>query len=76
MDKTAYLDLIMDGGWGNDKVTMNYSGTMDGTYHCRLDGGIRGDDVVYAEIFANAGSIGTLDVECNAATRGRPTRWA
>ena len=68
VDKTAYLDLLMDGGWGNDKVTMNSAGRMDGSYHCRLDGGVRGDDVVYAEMIVNAGSVGTLDVECNGGT--------
>jgi hypothetical protein len=68
VDATALLDVVMDGGFGNDVIDLNVAAELDGTCQYRVDGGIRGDDTVTGTVTAAAGSEGSLDVACYGGT--------
>jgi hypothetical protein len=56
----SWLNVVMDGGAGNDSLLMYLDGPIAGTCSSRLNGGM-GDDVVDARLTARAGA-GFLDV--------------
>src|SRR5262245_12497613 len=67
-DAAAVLNVNLDGGWGNDTVTMFFDSAITGECNFRLDGGIRGDDTVEAVLNVRAGGSGVLDVATYGGT--------
>src|SRR5262249_35983413 len=56
----AKADLQVDGGAGNDTVTVSYAGKLDGKLTLNATGG-PGDDTVAATVDLAAGSTGSLN---------------
>jgi hypothetical protein len=61
MDAGTRLSVTYDGGVGNDTITTNYSGAMNGGV-AFTDVGAAGFDTVNANVAANSGSNGQLAV--------------
>jgi hypothetical protein len=59
---SALLDVNLDGGAGNDRVSLFYDDNMIGTHVFNLNGG-SGSDLVDAEIHARGGSTGSLTLD-------------
>jgi hypothetical protein len=58
----ALLAVNLDGGAGNDSVSLFYDDNMIGTHVFNLNGG-SGSDLVQAEVHARAGSTGSLSLD-------------
>ncbi|HXG12181.1 MAG TPA: hypothetical protein VNK04_20675 [Gemmataceae bacterium] len=62
IDAGASLDVVVDGGKGNDDLAFNYLGVLDGQLRLNLNGG-KGNDEVFAQIHALADSDGSVDAK-------------
>jgi len=90
IDPNALLDIHLRGGVGPDKLTVNYSGVVNGKLNVEAEGG-KGNDTIAANLTINQGSTGkvhaavfggvgddneTLNVYDNSGGQGSPSTLA